>query len=94
MKYYNNMKEIYPGIYMITIKSRFKLIKPPTNIYALIGKEDGLIFDSGYGNRKFVPADCGIVGGLCGLQRRCRCLGAPLSRPMAKRRRSSFLADD
>lgn len=41
-------KEIRPGIYSITTKSRFPALKPPVNIYVLVG-EQSLIFDAGYG---------------------------------------------
>jgi glyoxylase-like metal-dependent hydrolase (beta-lactamase superfamily II) len=44
------MKEVTPGIFVITEKSRFKLLKPPVNIYAIPG-EGGLVYDAGYGNR-------------------------------------------
>jgi glyoxylase-like metal-dependent hydrolase (beta-lactamase superfamily II) len=45
------MKEVYPGIFLITEKSRFKAFKPPENIYILAGS-DGLIYDAGYGDIK------------------------------------------
>ena len=45
------MKEVYPGIFLITEKGRFKAFKPPENIYILAGS-DGLIYDAGYGDIK------------------------------------------
>ena len=48
------MTEVYPGIYMITLHTYFKAFKPPINIYVMPGKENGLVFDAGYGNRKHV----------------------------------------
>jgi glyoxylase-like metal-dependent hydrolase (beta-lactamase superfamily II) len=44
------MKEVYPGIFMIVESARFR---PSGNIFVLAG-QDGLIFDSGYGNKKLV----------------------------------------
>ncbi|MFX0082078.1 MAG: MBL fold metallo-hydrolase [Candidatus Hodarchaeota archaeon] len=41
------MKEIYPGIFLIEEKGRFR---PKDNIFVLAGT-DGLIFDAGYGNK-------------------------------------------
>ncbi|WP_027360836.1 MBL fold metallo-hydrolase [Desulforegula conservatrix] len=42
------LKEIKPGIFVITTKSRFPALKPPVNIYLLAG-ENALLFDAGYG---------------------------------------------
>lgn len=42
------LKEIKPGIFVITTKSRFPALKPPVNIYILAG-ENALLFDAGYG---------------------------------------------
>ncbi len=48
------MKEVYPGIFLIEEKGvAIAKIKPPSNVYVLAG-EDGLIYDSGYGNKKLV----------------------------------------
>jgi len=44
------MKEVYPGLFLIEEKARFR---PPCNIFILAG-HDGVIFDSGYGNKKLV----------------------------------------
>ena len=41
------MKEVYPGIFLIEEKGRFR---PSDNIYVLAGN-DGIIFDAGYGNK-------------------------------------------
>lgn len=47
------MKEVYPGIFLIKEKGRFKSIKPSENVYVLAG-QDGLIYDAGYGNKKAI----------------------------------------
>ncbi len=44
------MKEVFPGIFLITEKGAFGVLKPPLNIYIIAG-ENGLIFDAGYGKR-------------------------------------------
>ncbi|MFW9874006.1 MAG: MBL fold metallo-hydrolase [Candidatus Thorarchaeota archaeon] len=41
------MKEVYPGIYLIEEKGRFR---PSDNLYVLAGN-DGIVFDAGYGNK-------------------------------------------
>ena len=41
------MKEVYPGIFLIEEKGRFR---PSDNVYVLAGN-DGMIFDAGYGNK-------------------------------------------
>ncbi len=45
-----SMKEVYPGIFMITERGISGMLKPPVNLYVITGS-DGLIFDGGYGNR-------------------------------------------
>lgn len=47
------MKEVHPGIHAITEYSRVPALKPPANLYVFMGR-DGLIFDAGYGNRKYI----------------------------------------
>ncbi|TXT54459.1 MAG: putative Hydroxyacylglutathione hydrolase [Promethearchaeota archaeon] len=42
------MKQVFPGIIRIKERGSFGAIKPPINIYILLG-ENGLIFDAGYG---------------------------------------------
>ncbi len=42
------MREVYPGIYVITEKGRLGGLKPAVNIYVITGS-NGLIFDAGYG---------------------------------------------
>lgn len=44
------MEEVYPGIFLIKERGTIGAIKPPENVY-VIGREDGLIFDGGYGNK-------------------------------------------
>jgi glyoxylase-like metal-dependent hydrolase (beta-lactamase superfamily II) len=45
-----SMKEVYPGIFMITERGISGALKPPVNLYVIAGS-DGLIFDGGYGSR-------------------------------------------
>jgi glyoxylase-like metal-dependent hydrolase (beta-lactamase superfamily II) len=48
----DTIKEIIPGIFKITEESNLlTAIKPPVNIFIIAGP-DGLVFESGYGNRK------------------------------------------
>ncbi|PIE74817.1 MAG: hypothetical protein CSA18_03275 [Deltaproteobacteria bacterium] len=42
------MKEIYENIYIITERSRWKMLKAPANIYIIASKK-GIIFEGGYG---------------------------------------------
>lgn len=51
--YNRRMKEVLPGIFMITQRGLFPLLKPPVNCYVIAGG-DGLIFDAGYGDRRSV----------------------------------------
>ncbi|MFX1457244.1 MAG: MBL fold metallo-hydrolase [Promethearchaeota archaeon] len=44
------MKEVYPGIFLVEEKGRFR---PSDNIYVLAGK-DGIIFDAGYGYKRAI----------------------------------------
>lgn len=44
-----SVKEVYPGIFMITEKGISGMLKPPVNLYVITGK-NGLIFDGGYGS--------------------------------------------
>ncbi len=45
------MQEVYPGIFMVTEKGGWGVVKPSANIYIIPGK-NGIIYDAGYGNRK------------------------------------------
>ncbi len=45
------MQEVYPGIFMVTEKGGWGVVKPSTNIYIIPGK-GGIIYDAGYGTRK------------------------------------------
>jgi len=45
--------EVSPGIFRITERGVLGLLKPPVNIYVITGP-DGLVFDSGYGNRSSI----------------------------------------
>lgn len=47
------MREIVPGIFVITERSRLSTFMPAVNCYVLAA-DDGLIFDGGYGNRAMV----------------------------------------
>jgi len=44
------VKEVYPGIFMITERGITDALKPPVNLYVIAGS-DGLLFDGGYGNK-------------------------------------------
>ncbi len=44
------MKEIYPGIFLVTERGGWGPMRPPMNIYILTG-EDGLLYEAGYGTR-------------------------------------------
>lgn len=63
------MTEVYPGIYMITVQTYFKALKPPINIYVMPGKGNGLIFDAGYGNRKHVAKVLSEISKIKGLEK-------------------------
>ncbi len=45
------MQEVYPGIFMVTEKGGWGVLKPPANIYIIPGK-GGIIYDAGYGTGK------------------------------------------
>ena len=47
------MKEVCPGIFMITERSWLPQLRPTVNIFVIAGS-DGLVFDAGYGNRRTV----------------------------------------
>lgn len=47
------MEEVIPGIFLIKEKSGFERIKPSENIFVIAGP-NGLIFDTGFGNKKVV----------------------------------------
>ncbi len=42
------MKELYPGIFLVTERGGWGPMRPPMNIYILTG-EQGLVYDAGYG---------------------------------------------
>ncbi|MFW9942931.1 MAG: MBL fold metallo-hydrolase [Candidatus Thorarchaeota archaeon] len=44
------MKEVYPGIFLIEEKGKFR---PSDNIFIIAGN-DGIIFDAGYGNKRSI----------------------------------------
>lgn len=44
------MKELYPGIFLVTERGGWGPMRPPVNIYILTGN-DGLVFDAGYGTK-------------------------------------------
>lgn len=50
-----SMKEVYPGIFMITERGISGMLKPPVNLYVITGS-NGLIFDGGYGSRGCIRA--------------------------------------
>ncbi len=43
------IQEVVPGVFLITEKGSFGVMRPPVNIYVIPGP-DGLVFDAGYGN--------------------------------------------
>jgi glyoxylase-like metal-dependent hydrolase (beta-lactamase superfamily II) len=45
------MQEVYPGIFMVTEKGAWGVLKPSINIYIIPGK-GGIMYDAGYGSRK------------------------------------------
>jgi len=47
------LKEVCPGIFMITERSWLPQLRPTVNIFVIAGS-DGLVFDAGYGNRRTV----------------------------------------
>ncbi|MFC1669172.1 MBL fold metallo-hydrolase [Spirochaetota bacterium] len=47
------MKEVFPGIYMISEKSIHISINRYVNVFVITGK-DGIIFDAGYGDKKSI----------------------------------------
>ena len=49
MRFGYRMKEVYPGIFMITERGVSGMLKPPVNLYVITGS-NGLVFDGGYGN--------------------------------------------
>jgi len=53
------LEEVCPGIFRITERGSFGMLKPPVHIYVITG-ENGLVFDAGYGDsasiRKFSKA--------------------------------------
>ncbi len=44
------MKEVYPGIFQITVKGFLADLRPEVNVFVLAGP-DGLVFDAGFGTR-------------------------------------------
>lgn len=69
------MREIEPGIFMVTERGGMTPMRPPLNIYVLAGK-NGLVYDAGYGTG-------GSLRHLAGMIRRvetlCRDRGEPCS---------------
>jgi glyoxylase-like metal-dependent hydrolase (beta-lactamase superfamily II) len=45
------MKQVSPGIIRIKERGSFGAVKPPINIYVILG-DDGLIYDAGYGKKR------------------------------------------
>ncbi len=61
------MREIYPGIFMVTEKGRLGGLRPPVNLYVITGKR-GLLFDAGYGKRSdidFFVREFNSIGDVC-----------------------------
>ncbi len=49
----DELMEVYPGIFRITERGVLGMLKPPVNIYVIIGS-NGLVYDTGYGNRSSI----------------------------------------
>ena len=49
----DELTEVYPGIFRITERGVLGMLKPPVNIYVITGS-NGLVYDSGYGNRSSI----------------------------------------
>lgn len=47
------LKEVCPGIFMVTERSWLPQFRPTVNLYVITGT-DGLVFDAGYGNRNTI----------------------------------------
>jgi glyoxylase-like metal-dependent hydrolase (beta-lactamase superfamily II) len=47
------MREVHPGIFMITERGALGAFKPPVNLYVMPGP-DGIIYDGGYGDARSV----------------------------------------
>ncbi|HNR89608.1 MAG TPA: MBL fold metallo-hydrolase [Spirochaetota bacterium] len=66
-------KEILPGIFIITQKGRWGVVRPAVNLYFIAGP-DGLLFDAGYGNRSSVRM---VTRGIERVVSRCTGRGEP-----------------
>ncbi len=49
----DELTEVCPGIFRITERGVLGMLKPPVNIYVITGS-NGLVYDSGYGNRSSI----------------------------------------
>jgi hypothetical protein len=58
------MQEVYPGIFMVTEKGAWGVLKPSTNIYIIPGK-GGIMYDAGYGSRKSFECNQNYAHSLC-----------------------------
>lgn len=54
------LREIEPGIFLVTERGAWGPMQPPMNIYVLTG-ENGLVYDAGYGTRGLVRRLAGEV---------------------------------
>ena len=67
------MREIEPGIFLVTERGGWGALRPPVNIYVLTG-EDGLVYDAGYGTGGSVRR---LVGEIRRIESHCRERGEP-----------------
>lgn len=61
------MKEVYPGIFQITVKESFVRLRPEVNVFVIAGP-DGLVFDAGFGTRgvgRFVVSEIKKIKEIC-----------------------------
>ncbi len=69
------MKEMYPGIFLVTERGGWGPMRPPMNIYVLTG-DQGLVYDAGYGTGESVRCLTGEIRSIEGL---CRVRGEACS---------------
>jgi glyoxylase-like metal-dependent hydrolase (beta-lactamase superfamily II) len=69
------MREIQPGIFLVTERGGWGPMRPPVNIYILTG-EDGLVYDAGYGTRGSVRY---LARQIRRIEAHCRDRGEPCS---------------
>jgi len=61
------MKEVYPGIFQITVRGFLARLRPEVNVFVITGP-DGMVFDAAYGTRgvgKFLVSEIEKIEQLC-----------------------------